>query len=165
MLFEKILFATDFSRVSDGALSYVLRFREVGSREVVLVHVLDLAEMQSVIAQPSGMVAPGGEFESEVTKRMRRNAEEKLDALMLQLEDAGFKVRMYLIDGIPWREIVKIAASEKVDCIVVGSHGRSNVVQMFLGSVTENVIGHAHQPIFVVRREAVLENRWWEAEE
>ncbi|MDT8358558.1 MAG: universal stress protein [Methanomicrobiaceae archaeon] len=165
MLFEKIVFATDFSRVSDGALDYVLKFREVGSKEVVLVHVLDVTEMRSVVAQPSGMVTPSGEFDREVMKRFRRNAEEKLEALVVQLEDAGFQVRPHLIDGIPWREIVKIAAAEKADCIVMGSHGRSNVVQMFLGSVTENVIGHAHQPIFVVRREAVLENRWWETAE
>lgn len=165
MLFEKILFATDFSKISQGALDYVLQFREVGCEQVILVHVLDIAEMQAVTAPPSGMVAPSGEFEREVMKRMRRKAEEKLDALEAVLEDAGFQVRPYLIDGIPWREIVKIAAAEKVDCIVMGSHGRSNMVQMFLGSVTENVIGHAHQPIFVVRREAVLDNRWWEKEE
>ena len=165
MLFEKIVFATDFSRVSEGARDYVLRFREVGTQEVILVHVLDVTEMRSVLAEPSGMVTPSGEFDRDVMRRFRRNAEEKLEALVVQLEDAGFRVRPYLVDGIPWREIVKIAAAEKADCIVMGSHGRSNVVQMFLGSVTENVIGHAHQPILVVRREAVLGNRWWEAEE
>ena len=46
------------------------------------------------------------------------------------------------------------AADEKVSIIVVGSHGRSNIREMLIGSVSENVIRHAKVPLLVISRES-----------
>jgi nucleotide-binding universal stress UspA family protein len=91
--------------------------------------------------------------EAGLEERMHSIGQKNIKELQVQLEKAGFTVRPLLIDGIPWREIVTIADDENVDLIVVGSHGRSDIMQMLLGSVSENVIRHARQPVLVVRRE------------
>lgn len=152
MLFNTILFATDFSDVSSSALGYVLRLREAGCEKVVLVHVIDEGEINIVLSQPSGFVEPSGEYETEIVRRMSREVEQKLDVIRITLEEAGFRVSPHLIKGVPYLEIIRIADAEGASLIIVGSHGRSDIGQMLLGSVSENVIRHARQPVLVVRR-------------
>jgi len=55
--------------------------------------------------------------------------------------------------GKPFTEIMKTAAEEKTSIIVLGSHGRSNIREMLMGSVSENVIRHAKVPLLVISRE------------
>jgi nucleotide-binding universal stress UspA family protein len=150
--FEKVLFATDFSEVSARALGLVLALREAGCEEVVLVHVIDVREIATVLAGPAGVGEPEGRFEAAILERMRKHAEENLGAAEIALEENGLKVRSFLIEGVPAQEIVRLAEAQDVALIVVGSHGRSNLSQMLIGSVSENVLRHAKQPVLVVRR-------------
>ncbi|MBN1195710.1 MAG: universal stress protein [Methanomicrobiaceae archaeon] len=152
MLFEKIIFATDFSGTSARALDYVRRLKDAGCRQVVLLHVIDQREVHVLLAEPAGFAVAEGEYEAELLAKMRKNAETKLDDVRRWLEETGLSVKAHLIDGIPATEIVRIADAEHVSLIVVGSHGRSNISQILLGSVSENVIRHAKQPVLVVRR-------------
>ena len=146
MLFHRALFATDFSETSARALEYVFQLHQAGCEEVVLVHVLDEEEISSVMAEPSG-------FEREVAQRMARNTEKNLDNLIASLENTGLRVRTHLLEGVPDREIVRIAEAERVDVIVLGSHGKSNAIQRLLGTVSEGVIRTARQPVLVIRRD------------
>ena len=50
------------------------------------------------------------------------------------------------------REIIKEAETSKADLIVIGSHGRTGLKRLFLGSVAQNVLGEAHIPVLVVRQ-------------
>jgi nucleotide-binding universal stress UspA family protein len=150
--FEKVLFATDFSEVSARAQAQVLALREAGCAEVVLVHVIDVREIATMLAEPAGVGEPEGRFELMILERMRENAEKKLKEVTVALEDNGLKVRPALIEGVPAQEIVRLADANDVSLIVVGSHGRSNLSQMLIGSVSENVLRHARQPVLVVRR-------------
>jgi nucleotide-binding universal stress UspA family protein len=152
MLFETILFATDFSEVSARALDYVRRLREAGCRRVVLVHVIDEREVNAILSQPAGFADQEGAYEAELLQYMRRNAQRELNDIRIRLEDEGLTVMTRLIDGVPAVEIVRLADAEQVSLIIVGSHGRSNISQMLIGSVSENVIRHAKQPVLVVRR-------------
>jgi nucleotide-binding universal stress UspA family protein len=154
MLFHRALFATDFSETSARALEYVFQLHQAGCEEVVLVHVLDEKEISSVMAEPSGFIEPSGKFEREVAQRMARNAEKNLDQLIASLENTGLRVRTHLLEGVPDREIVRIAEAERVDVIVIGSHGKSNAIQRLLGTVSEGVIRNARQPVLVIHRDA-----------
>lgn len=152
MLFRKILFATDFSDVSHEALGYVLKLQQAGCKEVVLVHVIDVQEPNVILAEPSGFTEPSGTYEHRIITRLHENAQKELDSIQISLESAGFKVIPHVIDGIPSREIIRMADAEKVNLIVIGSHGKSNLFNMLLGSVSDNVIHHARQPVLVIRR-------------
>ena len=48
--------------------------------------------------------------------------------------------------------IVQAALKNEVDLIVLGSHGRTGLTRLLMGSVTERVIGHAPQPVLVVKK-------------
>ena len=54
--------------------------------------------------------------------------------------------------GIPLTELVRVEQGEGVSLIVIGSHGKSNVVEMLLGSVSEKVIRKSGTPVLVVKR-------------
>jgi nucleotide-binding universal stress UspA family protein len=57
-----------------------------------------------------------------------------------------------ILKGEPYEVIVKTAEQSNVGLIVVGSHGRSGIEKLLMGSVTERVIGHAGCPVLVVKK-------------
>ena len=68
------------------------------------------------------------------------------------LEQAGVSVETSLIEApATWRGIIQAAESVQADLIVMGSHGRSGLEKLLLGSVTQAVLTHTHLPVLVVR--------------
>jgi nucleotide-binding universal stress UspA family protein len=145
-MFEKILYPTDFSDVALKALEYVKQLKASGAREVIVLHVVDDRGDESV-ARILG--------EDQFNKFKKNHMEEKegrLKALEKELVDAGLKVKLRIETGIPVREILTVEDEERVSAIVIGSHGRSNLQEIFLGSVSEKVIRKSKQPVFVIKR-------------
>jgi nucleotide-binding universal stress UspA family protein len=68
------------------------------------------------------------------------------------LTESGFKVKLRIEIGIPLTDILKVEEEEGVSAIVIGSHGKSNVEEMLLGSVSEKVIRKSKNPVLVIRR-------------
>ena len=59
---------------------------------------------------------------------------------------------MRIEKGIPFKEILRVENEEDISLIVIGSHGKSNVEEMLLGSVSEKVIRKAKSPVIVIKR-------------
>ncbi|WP_298670017.1 universal stress protein [uncultured Methanofollis sp.] len=75
-----------------------------------------------------------------------------MDAWKKRLENCGVPdVRAEVVDGIPWIEVLERAGADPPSFIVMGSHGRSLIPRMLLGSQTENVLAHATVPLLVLR--------------
>ena len=68
-----------------------------------------------------------------------------------QLREKNLKVKTYLVSGTPYREILKKTQLEKVDLIVMGTHGRTGVEHLLLGSVAERVVRLSPCPVLTVR--------------
>jgi nucleotide-binding universal stress UspA family protein len=151
-MFTKVLLATDFSEWSRKALDYAIQLKEAGTREVVLVHVIDQRENDMIMRGISGLGESKNSFKEEVFNNLVEKARTNLKNTQLYLEEAGLKVRPHLITGVPYKEILAIADSENVSLIVLGSHGKSNIADMIMGSVSEGVIRNATQPLLVVKR-------------
>jgi nucleotide-binding universal stress UspA family protein len=143
-MFKTILFPTDFSDVSQKAVKYIKQLKGAGAQEVVVLHVIDEREL-AVLAQV-------GDLYVQLTAQMEEEIEKKMAAIEADMAAAGFRVKLIVKTGNPFREIMA-AAGEKVSLIVLGSHGRSNISEMLMGSVSENVIRHAKVPILVISRE------------
>ncbi len=152
-LFETIVLATDFSETSVRAQDYVRRLRQAGCKKVVALFVLDTIETGVVISEPAGIIYDEGRYEGDLNARIIRHAREKMQELTAMLEEVGLEVEPIIISGVPAKEIVKIADARNASLIVVGSHGRSNLANALLGSVSDKVIRTAKQPVLVVRRE------------
>jgi nucleotide-binding universal stress UspA family protein len=84
---------------------------------------------------------------------MEKEIAKEMAAVEADMTAEGFRVKLKVKTGKPFTEIMMTAAEEKVSIIVVGSHGRSNIQEMLMGSVSENVIRHAKVPLLVISRE------------
>jgi nucleotide-binding universal stress UspA family protein len=145
-MFDKILYPTDFSDVARKALGYLKRLKDSGVREVVVLHVIDYHGFDAL----HRLV---GEEKFEDLKKIRMEETQKhLQKVAKELTEAGLKVKLRIETGIPMREILKVEKEEAVSAIVIGSHGLSNLQEMFLGSVSEKVIRRSKTPVFVIKR-------------
>jgi nucleotide-binding universal stress UspA family protein len=145
-MFEKILYPTDFSDVAVKALEYVKRLKASGAKEVIVLHVNDERGNESVVR-----ILGGSQFNKLNEKKMEET-EKKLKHIEKELVDAGLKVKLRIETGMPVREILRVEDEENVSVTVIGSHGRSNLEEIFLGSVSEKVIRKSKQPVFVIKR-------------
>jgi nucleotide-binding universal stress UspA family protein len=133
-MFSKILYPTDFSDMSKKALDYIKQLKEAGTKEVIVLHVLDERGFDAMARYASGSYDEEGE---------------KIEAA---LKKSGFAVKVRIQTGIPLTEILKVEEQEGVSAIVIGSHGKTNLEEMFLGSVSEKVIRKSKTPVLVIKR-------------
>jgi nucleotide-binding universal stress UspA family protein len=146
-MFKKILFPTDFSDLAARALEFVIQLKNSGAEEIIVLHVLD--DKYFYFLDESTAI----DFE-KFEKDLKRDAMNKLTAVANKLNGSGFKVKVMIARGAPVSEILKVERDEDVSIIVLGSHGISNLKEMFLGSVSESVIRKSPQPVLVVKRES-----------
>lgn len=143
-MFKKILYPTDFSDVAHRALDFVMRLKDAGAREVVILHVIDKGNFDAI-----------ARYATKDILEIERNLEEKAMAEITPIEERlkkkGFKVKVIISREIPFMEILRVEDKEKVSAIVIGSHGMSNIAEIFLGSVSEKIIRRAKTPVLVVR--------------
>jgi nucleotide-binding universal stress UspA family protein len=146
-MFEKILFPTDFSDASKKALGYIKQLKEAGAKEVVVLHVIDEREIEHIAH------IPGIDMDAEeLEKRKEESAKEGMKEIEAELRKSGLQVKTRIEKGIPFRDILKVEEEERISVIVVGSHGKSCIAEMLLGSVSEKVIRKSNKPVLVVRR-------------
>jgi len=69
-----------------------------------------------------------------------------------ELKKCGFEVKVRIETGVPLTEILRVEQEEGVSVTVIGSHGKSNVKEMLLGSVSEKVIRKSERPVLVIKR-------------
>jgi len=144
-MFRKILFPTDFSDVSKKALGYIRQLKQAGLKEVIVLHVIDEREIDAIF-QHSAV-----RFE-DIVRSIGADAKKQMDAVERELKGNGFIVKAKIERGIPFQIILRVEHEEDVSAIVIGSHGKSNIKEMLLGSVSEAVIRKSKKPVLVVKR-------------
>ncbi|MGB9561420.1 MAG: universal stress protein [bacterium] len=150
-MFSYILFPTDFSELSAQAFNYVKKLKEAGARKVHLLYVLDIVQISFIGTIDTFSSLRVDSIEKEVKRELEDKAQKGLSEMKLELEAAGFEADYEISEGIPYEKILEIAGREKVDIIVIASHGKSPLKEMFLGSTSEKVIRFAKCPVLVVK--------------
>lgn len=146
-MFNKILYPTDFSDVATKALDYIKQLREAGSQEVVILHVINQRIIDGLMRHAIS------DINIDNWRKMAKEvAQESLTEICKELEDVGFAVKSIIKTGFPWSEILNLEEKEVPSIIVIGSHGRSNIGEIFLGSVSERVIRRCKRPVMVIKR-------------
>ncbi len=139
---KNILFATDFSATSEAALPYATSIcRHFGST-LHAVHVLSDA---NILMMTGGVdyVGIGTIYEEAHTE-----AKEKLDQIVARSEDIPSHI--YIRHGQVWANLAGIVEENNVGMIVVGTHGRTGLGKLLLGSVAEDILRHAPCPVLTV---------------
>jgi len=143
-MFKKILYPTDFSDVAHKALDFIICLQDAGAREVVILHVIDKGNFDAIARYATKDIL-------DIEEKLKETALAEIKPLEEKLTKKGFKVKVIVSRAVPVMEILRVEAEEKVSAIVIGSHGVSNIAEMFLGSVSEKVIKRAKTPVLVIR--------------
>ena len=144
-MYEKILYPTDFSEVAKKALPYIVGLKGAGTKEVIILYIIDERGIDT-LRNSTAIDA------LVVEKEWEELALNQISILEDELKEQGFIVKSHIDKGIPFREILRVAEEENVSAIIMGSHGKSDIVEMLLGSVTETVIRKSQKPVLIVRR-------------
>lgn len=142
---KKILVATDFSNASAQALKNAVEIATACKASILLLHIVhDPAE------------APGFYAAKKAGKKVLRNMEQAAEQMMKDFAEqelgAFDKFDVRVEPGLPAEQIVRWAKKEKADLIAIGTHGRSGLVRLMLGSVADRVIRTAPCPVLTVHQ-------------
>lgn len=141
---KRILVPLDFSEQSLRALAYAKTLGKSLAASLHLLHVIP----NPFIAHPGGLYAP---LPQPFLDDLEQDARTRLDEACPSDEREAFSVRSVVKVGDPLFEIVEYARLEHVDLIVIGTHGRTGIPHLFLGSVAERVVRTAPCPVLTVR--------------
>lgn len=147
---RRILWATDLSPVSERAWRYAVTLADVFAAEVLLLHAVPPDELPWLDDQP--VPTPGSWLEQYLAP-LDRELERRQGAV----ERRGLGARRKIVVGAPAEVIVAEAEAEQVDLIVMGTHGRTGLPQVLVGSVAEAVIREAPCPVLAVHVKGVDE--------
>ncbi|MFW6089501.1 MAG: universal stress protein [Gemmatimonadota bacterium] len=137
-----LLVAVDFSVVTERQVAGVERLAAPGR----VIHVLHVAEPDpDFVGFEGGPDAVRDQIAAEFRQEHRQ-----VQALAARLRDAGFEATGRLVQGPTVETILEQAEKLGTDAIVVGSHGRSALFDLVVGSVSAGVIRQARVPVLVV---------------
>jgi nucleotide-binding universal stress UspA family protein len=146
-MFKNILIPTDGSALSQQAASQgVALAKALGAKVTAFFAAPPATPVVYRDNLPVGLAQPG-----EHAKLIERTAAKHLDFIERAAKKAGVKCEsLHATSDYPEDEILKIAAKKKCDLIVMGTHGQGGLRGVFIGSVTQKVLGKANIPVMVV---------------
>lgn len=144
-MIHRILYATDLSPASEPAWDEAQRLGGLFGAEIVLLHVVALPPLV-----PVEVYIPAQVYE-DFLGSARREAQERLDRVLGSVAGSGLKLRLRMDEGQPAPRILEVATEEAADVLVVGTHGRTGIERLVLGSVADRMVRQASCPVLTVR--------------
>jgi len=142
---ERILVPTDLSEFSQHAIRYGC---ELARRFDADLHLLTVVQDVVALIPEPGMAFPApGEYMQE----LRDASSDALSRVPEAEMGAGLEITREVRVGTPFLEIVRHAKEMNADLVVIGTHGRTGLAHVLLGSTAEKVVRKAHCPVLTVR--------------
>lgn len=139
---KNVLFATDFSATSAAALPYATAICRRFGGTLHAAHVLSDASLL--------LMTGGVDYVSMGTLYDDAHDQAKLKLEQLAEQFGGVAHRSYVRHGQVWKNLAAIIEENSVDLIVLGTHGRTGLGKLLLGSVAEDILRHAPCPVLTV---------------
>lgn len=144
-MFEHILVPVDGSSTAQLAIGKALAIAQAFKSAVTLIYVID----------PYAFTGVGTDFsygQAEYLSAATKEGNDAISAARLQFAAQGVAVNGSVVEGESvYQAILDAAHSVKADLVVMGSHARRGLERLVLGSVTAQVLSHAHLSVLVVR--------------
>lgn len=141
---KHILCPVDFSDTSEHSLRYAIDLASKLGATIELVHVYQLPSY----ALPDGAVLVQPEIVSSLTTELERQMAE----LVRRYCGHGVELRGRITEGMAFAEIDRVAQEDNADLVVMGTHGRTGMKHLLLGSVAERVVRISKVPVLTVRK-------------
>jgi universal stress protein A len=142
MTINHILVPVDFSSYADHALAYALALAKTLQARLTLLHVIEPLPLSRDVTTA---------FPEAYLNELESTAQHKLEQVLTQVQDAGLHATTAIAHGVPFQGIVDTARQQHVDLIVMGTHGRTGLRHVLVGSVAEKVVRLAPCPVLVTR--------------
>ncbi len=150
-LFEQILVPIDFSPCSREALVMAARLAESQGASLTLVHVAPLA----IATPPTGLFAEGlMDTLQEVQDQACQGALETLSRWALEVVPESVSTRLRVRSGPAGMAILELLDQGGIDLVVMGTHGRTGLPRLLMGSVAERITRLSPVPVLVARAKA-----------
>lgn len=145
--FERILVPTDGSDAASAAADHAIGLAAATDATLHVVHVVDTVSYSFEGVNPS------------VLDSLRAAGQTAMDDIVERAEKRGVRsTETSMQSGRTARAITEYAADQEVDCIVLGTHGRTGFDRLLLGSVTEEVVRLSDVPVFGIKPQEAIEN-------
>jgi len=144
MTVNRILVPVDFSDHSKRALECA---KTLAQKFDASLHLLTVVPNPFVLPSPGPLYVP---LPTDYLEGLRRDAESQIGGLLTADERALFRAESAVVFGDPSTEIADYASRANIDLVVMGTHGRSGVAHMVLGSVAERVVRTMSCPVVTV---------------
>jgi len=143
MKIKKILCPVDFSGSCNLAVKYAKELALLFNSRLYLLHVVEHlhGDEHYMILQ----ITP-----QEIAEKMKKEAEERLNSIAKKIKKVP-KIKTEVREGKAFVEIIKTARKDNIDLIIMGSHGRTGLSHVLIGSVAERVVRKAHCPVLIVK--------------
>ncbi|NWF74989.1 MAG: universal stress protein [Nitrospirae bacterium] len=135
---KTIFLNTDGSKYSEAATESAINFAKSYGGDLMVLSVVDVTE--EFITRAPGML-------EELVKKAKGFVED----VRKRAEESNIKTTTYVREGEAYRVITDLAKEKKADIILMGSHGRTGLKRLLMGSVTAKVIGYSPCPVLVVK--------------
>ena len=146
---SRILHPTDFSDSSMPALQYASDFARRFNAELHLISVVDARAFTGTSSEPEF-------FPADFMEEYIKGVEKQLADLTFEGMNYCRMIVRYTLAGTPFVEIIKYAGDNDIDMIIMGTHGRTGLGHLVIGSVAENVVRKAPCPVLTVCPPSVL---------
>ncbi|OIP59051.1 MAG: hypothetical protein AUK38_06435 [Nitrospirae bacterium CG2_30_41_42] len=144
MEIRSILFPTDFSEGSSQALQYAADIARRYGAKLYLLYVVH------EIVEAGGWYVPHPSMDN-IYKDLVRDAQKELDEYGLEELEGLNGIERRVLRGVPHEVIVKFASDNRIDLIIIGTHGRKGIDRILFGSTAAYVVRHAPCPVLTVR--------------
>ena len=150
-LFKQILCPVDFSDCSMQALNTAMSLAQEADAHLTVLHVMAY-ELEVTPDAYGAIITNDRESLADFRRRREDDARQRLKEAVPETVAAYCRVETMVSNGKPSREILRIAAEQQTDLIVVGVQGRGAADLMFFGSTTNHLVREATCPVLTVRR-------------
>jgi len=144
---KNILVPTDCSEVSNDAVKYAIKFAKQCDARLTLLLV--------TVSEPITILNDYGYFSPELHQKLitesDKRAKSDLEEFWKNVADDKIKITLVNSKGDPFTEIVRYAAEADIDLIIMGTHGRTGLKHVFMGSVAEKVVRYSPQPVLTIK--------------
>ena len=144
---NNILVPTDCSELSKDAVNYAVSFAKQFEANLKLLMV--------TVSEPLTILNDYGYFSPELHQKIiqesDRRATQELKQFWKEFEDYGVAAELINMKGDPFTEIIRYSNDNPVDIIIMGTHGRTGIKHVLMGSVTEKVVRYSPYPVLTIK--------------
>ncbi len=146
MRIQSILVATDFSECSAAAETYAAELAGTLGAKLRVVHIFN----PLVYVMPETIMLTHPDWVDETRRSLEASLKNTVTRLQA-LPGAPKAIDSKVVNGVPHQALCEEATRDGHDLLIIGTHGRSGLAHMFIGSVAERVVRHAPIPVLTVR--------------